>query len=45
MTEISAIVAAASDAFTALGVLPYVLAGAVIALVGRFILAAKKAGR
>ena len=45
MTEIIAIVTAASDVLTTLGVLPYVLAGAVIALVGYFIKAAKKVGR
>lgn len=45
MEDISAIVTAASSALTTLGVLPYILAGAIIALVGRFILAARKAGR
>ncbi len=45
MVDIAAIVSAASDALTTLGVLPYILAGAVIALVGRLIIAARKAGR
>lgn len=45
MTDISAIIAAASTALDSLGVLPYVFAGAVVALVGYLIRAAKKAGR
>lgn len=45
MTDIVAIVTAAATALTDLGVMPYVLAGAVIALVGRFIISAKKAAR
>lgn len=45
MTDISDIVSAASTALTSLGILPYVFAGALIALVGRFIMAARKAGR
>ena len=45
MENIVAIVTAASDVFTDLGVLPYVLAGALIALVGRLIIAARKAAR
>ena len=34
-----------SSSLTTLGVLPYVFAGAVIALIGRLILAARKAGK
>lgn len=45
LVDIVAIVSAASDALADLGVLPYVFAGALIALVGYFIRAAKKAGR
>lgn len=45
MTEITGIVTAVSAALTDLGVLPYVFAGAVIALVGVLIRSAKKAGR
>ncbi len=45
LENITAIVTAASAALTDLGVMPYVLAGAVIALIGRFIISAKKAGR
>lgn len=45
MVDIIAIVAAAADELTGLGVMPYVLAGGVIALVGYFIRAAKKVGR
>jgi hypothetical protein len=45
LTDILAIVDAALDGLTTLGVLPYVLAGAVIGLIGRAIVAAKKASR
>lgn len=45
MTEITAIVTAAATSLESLGVLPYVFAGAVIALVGRFIVNARKAGK
>lgn len=45
MTEIGAIVTSVSDALGTLGVLPYVFAGAVIALIGRLIMAARKAGK
>lgn len=45
MVEIAAIVTAASDALTDLGVLPYVFAGAVIALIGYLVRSAKKAAR
>lgn len=45
MVDVIAIVTAASDALTTLGVLPYVLAGGVIALIGYFIRSAKKVGR
>lgn len=45
MTEITAIVTAAASSLTDLGVMPYVLAGGVIALVGKFILSARKAGK
>ena len=44
-TEVAPIIAAASASLTSLGVLPYVFAGAVIALIGRFIMAARKAGK
>ena len=45
MEEITGIVTSVTSALDGLGVLPYVLAGAVIGLVGRFIISAKKAGR
>ena len=45
MVDIIAIVTAAADSLNTLGVLPYVLAGGVISLVGYFIRAAKKVGR
>jgi len=45
MTEVVGIVTAVSDALTNLGILPYVFAGALIALVGRLIIAARKAAR
>lgn len=45
MTGITDIITAATAALEGLGVLPYVLAGAVIAIVGTFILAAKKSSR
>lgn len=45
LVDILAIVDAAFDGLTTLGVLPYVLAGAVIGLVGRAIIAARKASR
>lgn len=45
LTEVVAIVTSVSTALGTLGVLPYVFAGAVIALIGRLILAARKAGK
>lgn len=45
MEDITAIVTAVSAQLTSLGVLPYVFAGAIIALVGKFVLSAKKAAR
>jgi len=39
------IVTAVSTALDGLGILPYVFAGALIALVGRLIIAARKAAR
>lgn len=44
-TGIAAIITSAAGALTDLGVLPYVFAGAVFAVVGRMILAARKAAR
>ena len=45
LTDIIAIVTAGADTLATLGILPYVFAGAVVGLVARFALAAKKAGR
>ena len=45
MVDIIAIVTAVSDALSTLGILPYVFAGAVIALIGRLIVASRKAAR
>mgnify|MGYP006307802043 CR=1 FL=1 len=45
LTDIVAILGAASTELASLGVLPYIFAGAVVGLVGRFIMAARKAGR
>lgn len=45
LTEILAIVTAGADTLTSLGILPYIFAGAVVGLVARFAMAAKKAGR
>lgn len=45
MTDIVAIVTATSTALDDLGVMPYVLAGAIIALIGKFVISARKAGR
>lgn len=45
MTEITGIITAVSSALTELGVLPYVFAGAVVFLVGRLIMSARKAGK
>ena len=45
MTEITPILTEVVAQFTALGVLPYILAGAVVGLIGYFIRQAKKAGR
>jgi len=45
MVDILAIVTAVSDALSTSGILPYVFAGAVIALIGRLIMAFKKAAR
>lgn len=41
----AAIITAVSDSLTSLGILPYVFAGAIIALVGRLIMSARKAAR
>jgi len=45
MTDILAIVTAVSDTLSTLGILPYVFAGAIIGLVGRLIVASRKAAR
>ena len=45
MVEILAIVTAGADTLSTLGILPYIFAGAIVGLVARFALAAKKAGR
>lgn len=44
-TGFAAFITAASDALTSLGVMPLVIAGGVIALVGGLIRAGKKVGR
>ena len=45
LTEILAVADGAADLITSLGVMPYVFAGAITALVGYLIKAAKKVGR
>lgn len=45
MTEIVAIVTAGADALETLGILPYVFAGAVVAVIGLLIRAVKKGAR
>ena len=45
LTDIIALTTAVSNLVTSMGIWPYVLAGAIIGLAGRFIISAKKGAR